>query len=316
LDLVVCALSLPHKSVRLAREEIEAASQAWPKTKGELKSGALNATQLTTLVDILFKRDAILHCFAIDVSRESQTGIDAHKAAQCNGLTQHLTPEHQPSMIAAIWKLRRDLEAMPNQLYVQCVVMRELVWRVIGEIALYFSQRQPREIAKYEWVIDAKDPQRVSTQEKWWHDTLAPLIERGSEQKPFLMVKDTEFKYKHFKRSFQLTKNQWRPDGPRVRVKGFDIGKLVTKHLTFMDSRKDILIQVIDVLAGFVRRVLAGEITDDAAIKQLGRLQICRRQGSGLQSVDVLTFSATGQKRKDISRSIRLMTRCGRSMLL
>jgi hypothetical protein len=31
------------------------------------------------------------------------------------------------------------------------------------EVTLYFAQRRPRELAKFEWTIDAKDPRRITS---------------------------------------------------------------------------------------------------------------------------------------------------------
>ena len=72
---VVCALSVPTKATRRARREIIAISEKWPHVKGELKSGSLSPDQITLLIDTLFRHEALLHCFAIDVSAEAQSDI-------------------------------------------------------------------------------------------------------------------------------------------------------------------------------------------------------------------------------------------------
>jgi hypothetical protein len=76
--------------------------------------------------------------------------------------------------VAQVKALRAALERMPPQLYVQCVLMSELVATAIEDNLMYFAQRRPRELGKFEWTVDAKDPVRVSPQEAWWRDTLAP----------------------------------------------------------------------------------------------------------------------------------------------
>jgi hypothetical protein len=71
---------------------------------------------------------------------------------------------------------------MPRQLYFQYVLLSQLVWSASVESALYFSQRRPRELATFEWTIDAKDPRRVTTYENWWRDILAPALESRSRR--------------------------------------------------------------------------------------------------------------------------------------
>src|SRR5262249_1410756 len=138
----------------------------------------------------LFRHDALMHACAIDVSREHLARIDQHKAGQCDGMTKHLTDEHHPDLVREGWDLRRVLEGMPRQLYIQCVMMKELVRIASEQVTLYFAQRRPRELAKFEWTIDAKDPRRITSQEKWWRETLAALLESASRREPFVTVKD------------------------------------------------------------------------------------------------------------------------------
>jgi len=127
-------------------------------------------------------------------------------------------------------------------------MMKELVRIASEEVTLYFAQRRPRELAKFEWTIDAKDPRRITNQEKWWRKTLAALLESASRREPFVTVKDAGFNYKYFDRSFAIKHEMWFPDRPAEMVEGHDIGKMVTERMGFVDSRSETLIQTVDVL--------------------------------------------------------------------
>jgi hypothetical protein len=50
---------------------------------------------------------------------------------------------------------------------------------------------------------------------------------------------------------------------------------MMTEQMAFVDSRSETLIQTVDVLTSFLRRLLAREITGDGVSQALGRLQIC-----------------------------------------
>ena len=218
---VVCSLAIPHGEVGRAVREISRLTRNWPRNKGELKGGVLKVPHLESLVDLLFRHDAIMHACAIDVSYESDKGVDRHKAYQCNSITKHLTSEHHPNLAREIREVRRTLEQMPRQLYIQSVVMRELIDTAYKEVTTYFAQRRPRELAKFEWTIDAKDPRRTTTQEKWWQDTLGPLLDSRRRREPFGIVKDAGFNYKYFKRSFAM---KYEPsDRPGQTEEGYDI---------------------------------------------------------------------------------------------
>jgi hypothetical protein len=156
---------------------------------GELKGGLLLPAHLDAPAEVLFRHDALMHACAIDVSREDPKGVDAHKAGQCEGITKYLAPTHHPKFVKQVWELRRVLERMPNQLYLQHVLLSELVCEASQDAANYFSQRRPRELTEFEWTIDAKDPCRITAQEKWWRDTLAPLLESRSRRQPMRFVR-------------------------------------------------------------------------------------------------------------------------------
>jgi len=312
---VLCSLTLPTKSIGQIRRKISWLSQSWPHNNGELKGGLLNKAHLISLVEILYQYDAILHCCAIDVSKEAQGEVSQHKNRQCEGLTKYLVPEHHPNFVKEVWDLRHKLEKMPNQLYLQCILLSTLVWSTAEYAALYFSQRRPKELGEFRWLIDAKDPTKISNQEEWWRDTLGPLTESHSRQKPFGVFRDIGFNYSYFDKSFLFEKDMWLPDAPREIVKGYDTRKLITDRVSFIDSKSDILIQAIDILASFMRRVLAEEITDPKIIECLGRLQILRKRGGVLQSIEFLSLADADRKNKELAKAVRLMTKYGRPML-
>jgi hypothetical protein len=283
-----------------------------------VKGGLLQPAHLDVLVDVLFRHDAILHACAIDVAREDPQGVDAHKVKQCEGITKYLAPTHHPNFVRQVWELRHTLERMPNQLYIQFVLMNELVCSSCEESTMYFSQRRPHELAKFEWTIDAKDSCRITPQEQWWHDTLAPFVESSSRREPMILVKDAGFDYRFFDRSVSMQKEMWHPDAPREVVDGYDIKKMMTEHMAFVDSRSEILIQAVDILASFLRRLLAGELAAKHVAQSLGKLQIRRKRGNNLLSVRLLTLSrppSDPRNSSDLSRVLQQMSRAARNMI-
>jgi hypothetical protein len=312
---VVCSLALPHNEFGPTRREIDHLSRDWPRKDGELKGGLLRPPHLAVLVDVLFRHDALVHACAVDVSREDSDGIERHKTLQCEGITKHLTDDHHPNLVRQVRDLRHLLERMPRQLYLQSVIMSELVCSASEETAMYFAQRRPRGLAEFEWTIDAKDPKKITTYEKWWRDTLGPLLESRSRRDPMRLVKDPDFNYRFFDRSFVTRKKLWYSDRPRETVDCYDITKMITKRIEFVDSRTETLIQTVDVYASFLRRLLAGEIAGDDISRALGRLQIIRRhEGGQPQSLRVLTISRKPGGRTGLFRTLRTMTIAGRSM--
>lgn len=308
---------IPDAEIGRLRRKLSYITRDWPKApSGELKGGSLDAGHLTALVEQLFVRDALLYAAAIDMARENDEGLKNHKHEQCERITRYLTPEHHKNLVAQIWALRRTLEAMPVQLYVQSVLMNELTAIVVELTAMYFSQRRPRELGNFRWTIDAKDPRRITTQEKWWRDTLGPLQESRSSRKPLWRVNDHQFNYSFFDKAYEFEKMKWYPGRPRELVKGYDIRKIISDHISFKDSRSDILLQSVDILTNFLRRLLMGRISDPAVAHILGRLQICRRRDNVYQSIELLALTGGDQTGYgNLTKSLKQMSLAGRSMI-
>jgi len=313
---IVCALSLPHQFSGPAQRELARLTKDWAKIDGELKGALVSVDQLASLVDCLYRFDAIVHCCACDVSRHENSAIAEHQAEQAVGITRYLVDTHHPEMIAKVWSLRRVVERMPAQLYIQSVLMRELVCVVSEETSHYFAQRKPKELGKYEWFIDAKDPTGETSQERWWKDVLGPLIESRSRRKPFGLVDAPEFNYFFLERSYAFTKEMWFPDKPRQTINGFDLKKMFTDATSFVDSKSNILVQGVDVLARYLRLALRAQTIDEAVLRHTGRLQIQRKRGRIQQSMNLMSVGRTAldTKAPELARRMRVMTANARSI--
>jgi Protein of unknown function (DUF3800) len=161
-----------------------------------------------------------------------------------------------------------------------------LIYSIIEEVPNYFCQRRPKELASFEWFIDAKD-KNITSQERWWRDSLGPMLQSRSRRKAVARVDAPGFNYKHFDRSFQTKFLDPAADGTMQRSFVTDIRKLVIERLSFVDSKSDILVQATDVLVRTIRRVLTNAI-DEMLVEALGRLQILRNRSGTLQSLQFI----------------------------
>ena len=194
--------------------------------------------------------------------------------------------------------------------------MSELTAVVLENTTLYFAQRRPRELGDFSWTIDAKDSLKITTQEHWWRDTLGPLQESRSRTRPLGRIDDPKFDYRCFEKAFTLKKEMWHPDRPREMVTGYDIKKIVSDRVEFKDSRSDILLQAVDILTSFMRRILMGRIVDQSVASTLGRIMICRRREGLYQSVELLSLTSySGSGFPVLSKMVKTMSLAGRPMI-
>jgi hypothetical protein len=304
---------MPHRSAGPCRRELREISKNWPRRNGELKSGELQTTHLSLLIDIFFRHDTLLHAVATDAAKQIPNDIARHQANQASGITKHLSGDHPQSLIDDVWAVRRPLERMPAQLYLQCVAMHQLVWHVAEDSAIYFSQRRPRELGKFEWIIDAKDPVKITSQEKWWRDVIGPLGQSRSRREPFVTVHDSGFDYTHFDRAFSMEKEMWDPDAPPKLVNGVNIKKLISDNVAFVDSKSELLVQATDVVAGFLRRALRARKTDPLVLQTVGRLMV---RAKSRQTVRLITLGARQEEvESQLTERIDLIATSARAML-
>lgn len=83
---LACALAIPHRSAGPCRRELFRLSRDWPRRDGELKSAELKAKHLSTLVDVLYRHDGLLHVVATDAAKD-RANVARHQAEQAFGIT-------------------------------------------------------------------------------------------------------------------------------------------------------------------------------------------------------------------------------------
>jgi hypothetical protein len=311
---VVAALTLTHSFALQARRELTSATRNWLRVDGELKGRSLGEDELRELVDLLWRRQALLHVVAVNVGAEDSEGIRRHKLIQAEKMTANLTSEHHPELVEQVKTLRASLEGMSDQLYVQSVAMTQLMTECAQHAAMYFALRKPEELDLFEWKIDAKSSTGETRQEIWWKSVLGPILESNPERHQFVFLDDPKADYSYFDRSYSLEKTVWSPNGEK-QASGFDISKLMVKTAKFIDSKSDILLQAADILANRVRRCFQDDHFDDETTKSLGRLQIARARRGTRQVVKIIAL--TNHERchsPDLLDRLKLMDDSARSM--
>jgi hypothetical protein len=190
---VVGALILPdYRSQRIERKYRElrpTLSQANGKVKGRLP----DEQQIASCISLLKSNETLYWVAAMDLSVQSEAEAIAHQMTQAEGITKNITPKHQPNLRRQLQEIRSSLESMTPQLYVQSVLSFELIHRTLKEATLHFSQRQPKELARSHWKIDAKGSAVITSWERWWMNVALPMLQIERDPWPMLVEGDYSF---------------------------------------------------------------------------------------------------------------------------
>jgi len=255
----VGALVIPTSSMKGFEKLYGRIRNGLPKKKGEVKGKLLSEGQVADVAAILKKVGAIFEVVTIDLGIHSDDEIQWHKNAQAERFTAHLTPKHHPNVVRQVKELRSQLEAMPQQLYVQSVAMGELVYNTLNSANLYYSFRKAPELGKYHWAIDAKDLSKVTPWEKWWSKVILPMLESKTLNEPFVAVEGADFRWHD---RFRTEPDEYKLRFAKKPVLGefFDLKPMITEDFRF-SSLPEYGLEAVDILTNTIRRSMSGNFS-------------------------------------------------------
>ena len=252
----VGALVIPSSEMKGFEKLYARLRRRLPKTRGEVKGRDLTEEQVVELSRLLRKVGALFEVIAVDMGMHSENGLLRHKTGQEQAITAHLTSDHHPTLIEEVWKLRRQLENMPLQLYVQSVAMGELVYHTLNYADNYHAFRNPPELGAYHWRIDAKDRQKITPWEQWWATTVLPMLESHSFREPFIGVEGGDYRWQErFRKVPGDYKLQFVKDS--INDKFFDLKMVMMEDFIF-SSDPEFGLEAADILTNAIRRSLSG----------------------------------------------------------
>jgi len=196
---------------------------------------------------------------ACDVSLHSREAVEVHQYAQADKVLQHLGKMHYETGRQGLQKMADDLRALPFQLYAQLILQVLLFAEVLRRAPLYYAQRRPQTLAHLRWRLDRKDT-TPTEYEDVFHRLLPGLLQSISLRNPMVFLSEGA-DYSYFKR-FDFDEGQQpeyleREYGIKVKD-GANIGKMVNEDFELVDSATADGVQVADLLASGVRRLLRG----------------------------------------------------------
>lgn len=270
----VGALAIPHESY----DDIISAFIHLKQhlgVRGEMKGSKLDENIIDQVVQLLEKFDVLFDAVIIDSKFLKSKDIEAHKKYQAQKFIEHISPEHHPQLVQDLHELKNTLEtSISNQLYVQSIAMTDIIYNVHQLSTLYYVQRNPRELASFKWIIDAKD-RAITTAEGWWKEVIMPFIQDMSFQKPLKLIEGANYSYYN---KF-LYKDK----------RGGNIKKILA-DLSFKDSSTDEGLQIVDILTGALCRAMNHKLKRKGW-HRMGKLMVIQQD----QNIQLLILKAHDQ---------------------
>lgn len=168
---------VPSSSQGALRREFRKLKRSLGIRGTELKGSALSETQVARIIDLLAKYDVIAEAVVLDAGAHSSQEVTTFKQEQAERLMEHITRDHQASLIHDLIGLQESMKVLPNQLFLQILAIWQLIPRVLETATMYYSQRRPAELGSFVWRVDAKDAE-ITTMEELWTSLLGTFDHR------------------------------------------------------------------------------------------------------------------------------------------
>ena len=276
----------------------------------EVKLNQVSESRFIYFLQRLSRLGGLAFASCVDVSFHSPGSVAAHQAAQADKIL-----EHQDKMIyaegrAALTTLSEAIGSLPLQLYTQLQCQVELIHHVLCHATIYYSQWNPETLGRLGWRVDQKDT-IPTAYENAFRMILPAFLQARTIREP--MISLVEGNYEFFNR-FQVApgkhptylKDEY---GFDVGEDVLDVGQMVRDDFELVDSKDSPGVQVADLLASGLRKLLRGRI------ERAG--EVTHWLGANMVQVQrdrpIVRLLSLGESRPASSRSAQMLSALARS---
>jgi Protein of unknown function (DUF3800) len=271
LNPVCCVGALVIADKNLEGLTIGFEALSWKKNCIEIKGNELKEEEIIDVLRLLSNHDALLKVSSIDMKMHRDEYVTQLKMEQAQGLVGGLTSEHKASLIAELEGKAKALRETPNQLFIQGMLLIDLMEHVIRDAFQYWALRDQSELGIFRWVVDGKELNKTTKFESLWNSLTAALVTMGDQG----ISKWEGVDYSGFVRyerkiprkppNFELIPEDEQPVGVDIA--------LLLSDLSFQDSKKIVGLQLVDVAVNAFRRVVNGNLNEKVC-QYLGNLML------------------------------------------
>jgi hypothetical protein len=312
---VVVAVCCPESSRRPISEVIGRLRRSRGSTTGEVKLPHLGESEYVQFLESLAKYELIMFATGTDSGLNTPDRVQAHKAAHVSDIRENIPRMKFEGGRLGMTLLANQLESLSSQLYVQLITQVNLVHDVIGRGINFYVQRKPVTLREFRWRIDQKNTTKTVFEETF-EKFAPPLLQARSIQDPMVHIR--QFDYRHLA-AYEFEEGQ-EPDYLQTEyglppMEVLNVQKLFRGNLKFVDSKASEGVQVADLLASGLRRVLKGAFDRPSEVaRAIGRL--CVQNVQGKHAINLFSFGDEQPLEKDTSAMVRHIDRESRQFFL
>ena len=167
-----------------------------------------------------------------------------------------------------------QVESLPLQLYIQFHCQAELLLGFINRGIAYFIQRYPNSLKRIRWEYDRKEISKVIDFEDSFQKFVPALLQAFSIDKPCPALSWCD--YRPMEKYLTEVPDYLAEKVPEMKNEtGFDVQKIVRENIDFVDSKQSEGVQISDLLASGMRRLLRQEFDDNQRVaSEIAKLMV------------------------------------------
>lgn len=241
----------------------------------ELKGSALSDEQTSAALKLLGAYDVLVEIGSLDVGHNPAAQIERFRQGQAKAILAGLTPQHNENSRRWANQLREDWLRLPHQLMVQVYVLVLTLEEVIKVAPNYYAQRLPKELGRFDWILDPKDINPTPFEEVW-RKAVCPFLQSISLAEPMMRVDGGPFDYSAFSHFDMPIPAYLRPhvgEKPGGDEKVLDLGKLFRESVSFPDSKDEPGLQLVDIVASAFTKAMNGKLPPEV-FRLFGRVMV------------------------------------------
>ena len=286
----VGALVIPECDYENTINQFECLKNRWSSKEKEIKGSKLNEDQISSLINKISNTNCLFYAVCVDLGLEVIERVDDHKKEQADKILKPIDKMNHESMRESLRELNHRINNLSVPQYVQFVALNSLISRVFRSSTCYYSQRIPDTLATFQWYIDEKNS--VSPKfEEFWLTVLHPFLQSKSLKRPLLTLESGDYSYM---KKFECNSPKYLKDTYGIDSNdGYDPSKIWGDNVKFLDSKKSLGIQLVDILTTSLRRAFSGTL-QQCGWSNIGKLMVQAENGE--KEIHMINISGINKK--------------------
>ena len=282
----------------------------------EIKLHQVEENSYFQFLNDLSSLNGILLCTATDSSLNHNDLVKKHQKDQALLMLENIDKMKYESGKDGVKILTSQLENLPVQLYIQLTCQIQLMHSFVIRGISYFVQRNPNSLRNFRWKIDQKEPSKKIDFEYAFERFSPALLQSFSLDEPTPLLSWCDYRpmsdYIYRKRETPEYLIQKFPHLENKRA--FDLQKIIRKDIQFVDSKSYLGIQVSDLLASGLRRLLKQGFKDNnTAARYLGKLMV--QEIHNRPPIKLVTFGSEQKLDNEIADLVKVLIKSCRPMI-